>query len=219
MTKQNDYYDYLKGLSQDPTFKVCIVDELLLRKKYTPDFGELRLYENILVFVYDELKVDGFQSSILSESKFLGEARTMHNSFLMKSSSTNPVVFVNNKPKDINKGYIRGEVYAVPPETLLQLDKAKFNGFLYRRQKKYIFLMDQEYQTKQGNKRPSVEAFMYLGIPEYWESYKLFNAPAIIPKHDRNKKYFDYLPRTRNIYYRGGMEGNNPDYWDQRFLM
>lgn len=214
-------YDILKewpGIQDVNMTKVCIIDELLMRKRFSPDFGNVRNREDILLFVYDEFQRQGSMNPVLSESKFLGQGRTAANNFQMKNGRHNvPVVLSNNSKGDSNKGFIRGEVYAVPPETLLQVDKMNSNTVRFRRQKKYIFLLDQEYQTKKGNKRPSVECFMYLGVPEFWENQTLWNAPSMIPKNDKSRRYYDYIPKNLSVFARRGIEGYGgwPDMFDQ----
>lgn len=188
------YSEYLKRTRQDT--RVKIIDELERRKQFTPDFRELRLRTDILVFVYDEFKKKGLQNPILVDSKYLGEGRTTNNQFFMKNSAHFPVVFQHRKEGHPNKGFIRGEVYAVPPETLLRLDKVKSNLVMFKRVSKHITLMDQEFMTKKGNKKPTVECFTYLGVPEFWEKETSHVAPSTMPQGIKEKRFYEYTVKA-----------------------
>lgn len=187
------------------------IDKLTARGKYTPDFAKLRLFDNILVFVYDELKQNGDANKYLKDSPFLGEARTSHNHFVMKSAPRGPVVFNNSKTE--KRGFVRGECYAVSPETLLDLDYVMSNQHVFRREEKYIFLMDQEYKTKNGQRRPSVKAWTYLGVPEFWMQQSLLQAPRTIPHGNKGqeKGYYEFYCYKRSV---PTLLRNQPPYGD-----
>ena len=184
----------------EPSF----ISELIERKRYTPDFKNIRLHEDNLVFVYDEFQKGGAYNRNLSEGKYLGKGKTAYNQYQMKLTTvhpSSPVVFLHNV---VNPGFIRGEVYAVPPETIQILDRLNRNGQVFSRTEKSIFLLDQTYTTKKGPKSPSVKCWMYIGIRSFWEDKKLNSAGSMIPYNSSNKRYYEYTPTQLNYYGRRG---------------
>lgn len=194
------------------------IAELLERQKFTPDFKNFRMREDNLVFVYDEFKKQGLWNNYLADSKFLGEGRTAHNGYQMKMTVGSvpwPVVMIHNP---VNPGMIRGEVYAVLPETIQKLDKLNRNGEVFERRERTIMLLDQEYPSKKGVRHPTQKCWMYIGIPEFWRSKGLNMASAIVPQNSNNKRYYEYAVQTNRVLWaRGGRspwagQQNDEDY-------
>ena len=192
-----DYGHDWPGIYRDPMTRVNtsvkIVSELQRREKFTPDFKKLKQFDNILVFVYDDLKFGGSQDTVLSESAYLGEATSAHDMYSLKGYRL-PVLLNNNVRSSPSRGKIKGELYAVPPETILQLDKLKRNGVLFKREQRTFFLIDQKYKTKKGVQVPSVKAWVYMGIPEVWKNDYLPIMAQFSHVGNKDRKFFYYSP-------------------------
>lgn len=151
-------------------YKDCdLTDQLLERRnETTPDWLDIKLLDNIPVFVYGTLMTGESRSGFLKDSIFLGEAYTATQGYVMEKAPQGfPVVFsvgVEN-PKSAR---IYGEVYLVKPGVILNLDMIEANGFLYQRRKKFVYLLEQE--IKPGIKlKPSLKCWLYHGLSEAWE--------------------------------------------------
>ena len=181
----------------DPVSKMNNIIEILQdRKKFSPDFGKQRLLSNILIFVYDSMKKGGQSDTILKDTTFLGLARTTLPNYLMNIYGNHRPVVMDHNRKEFG-GYIRGEVYAISPLHLLEIDKAKLNGFVFKRQQRSIQLLDQSYPSKKGPVHPCVQAWIYFGIPEAFESAVACRvSPATF--NDKGKRVFDYYCRPFN---------------------
>ena len=103
---------------------VNIIKNLQKRFEFTPDFLEFKCQRNILVFVYGTLRRGGKDNHILDDSVYLGTAHTLRNIFTIKSYFSMPVVFEEEK---ISSNHIVGEVYAVSPITLADIDHVMHN--------------------------------------------------------------------------------------------
>lgn len=174
--------------SREPEF----IAELIDRQKYTPDFKNIRMREDNLLFVYDEFQRTGLYNYHLKDAKYLGQGKTAYNQYQMKISQTTPiypVVFIHEVE---NPGYIRGEVFAVSPETIQVLDRLNRNGEVFERKEKAIICVDQAVPTKKGPKSPSVKCWMYVGLRPFWKDKKLANSSAIIPGGTNAKRYYEF---------------------------
>lgn len=147
-----------------------ILDE---RKKRTPDLERLKYFENVLVFVYGTLQRGHENYRILAEnSKYLGIGHTVLKSFSMHDTLNGfPMVFQENTPEF--QGFIRGEVWAVSPDTLAQIDRLEDNGGYYKRQKTFVCLDEQVVPSK-DMMHPVVDCQIYLGVTRH-EVYKRMN--------------------------------------------
>jgi gamma-glutamylcyclotransferase (GGCT)/AIG2-like uncharacterized protein YtfP len=171
-----------------------IIEQLSRREKYTPDFNKLRFKDNILVFMYDEFRIRGKQNSIFNDSKYLGYGISATDLYCLKGH-TLPVLLDDNLKSSKIRGRIKGEIYAVPPETLLRLDKLKYNTVLFKRVERTFFLTDQSYKTKDGSRIPSLKAWVYIGKPEQWQGDHLSVQPMFSHAGSKERKYFEYFPK------------------------
>lgn len=135
-----------------------------LRKRntdLTPDFQELKLRGDNLVFVYGTLRPMGTNSYLLDGDKYLGRGRTLTDKYILRDIRGRfPIV------KDSTgslRGKIEGDVFAVDALTMLELDRLESNGILYTRKERWIRLQDQHYNLKQGKSgSPVVKCWIYL---------------------------------------------------------
>lgn len=189
------------------TKPVKIIEELQKRERYTPDFKKLRLQEDIPVFVYDQFRMNGTNNRLLRDSKYLGCAVTAHNGFVMRGYNQPIVVEQNNKLADW-RGKIKGEVYAVPPETILTIDKQKMNTMTCQRKMVTVFLTEQHYNTKKGKKHPSIKAWMYLARREHFDHIQLPVQARFTIAGRRDYCFYDFVPE------RSGFGGNRQEILD-----
>lgn len=163
---------------------IDIIKELRKRGQYTPDFDKIRQFKSTIVFVYDDFKKTKPYHSLLLDSYYLGDARTCSDSFAMKGSSY-PVAFKNNNHNH-ERGNIKGEAYAVTPETLMRMDQIKSNRCMFNREKRNVFLLDQEFPGKKKTS-PSVQAWMYIGNEGFWKGQTLDLCPSSLPINGKTK--------------------------------
>ncbi len=155
--------------------------ELKSRKFYTPDIRDVEKYDNHLVFV-DSYLMSKYNTKreFLEKAQYLGAAMTVSGQYRMMCSNRWAVTFHEaKKPTSRN---VFGEVYAVSTEALFALD-AFYSNYLYvNRKKQWVRLREQEAPFKNGITRPTVEAWMYLGIPERWKDITLVYGPVALDK-------------------------------------
>lgn len=162
---------------------ICKV--LKARGQTTPDLGNLRQHDHILVFNYIwKFRPDQEFAKTLEPkaSAYLGKAYTIMDSFVIKETYAGSVLDaervalrVDFKPPVVSyphKPHIKGELYALTPEAVMNMDKILGNNFKYFRKSTYVVPLEQESKFKSGI-RSAVKAYIYFGIPEYWENYTL----------------------------------------------
>lgn len=147
-----------------------LTDELFDRRNpETPDYLDFKNLRNIPIFVYGSEMTGGKLHRFLQndiEAIFLGDGRTATASYVMeKAEWDGPVVF-NTVAQNSFRVY--GEVYLVSPKTILNLDKLNANNEIMRREKRFIWLMEQGIKGK-ANLHPALKCWMYTGIENYWE--------------------------------------------------
>jgi hypothetical protein len=82
--------------------------------------------------------------------------------------------FDHTGPEGHLKGNLIGEVYAVSPETMLDIDVYYENGVCYNRFQRQFFLADQEtpFKPKDGTNIIGIaqKCWVYLANPTFWDS-------------------------------------------------
>jgi gamma-glutamylcyclotransferase (GGCT)/AIG2-like uncharacterized protein YtfP len=136
-----------------------LLDKIEYSKVYTPDLAELTKYECVPLFTYGTLMTGNKRHELLkSEGEFLGESMTVRMDYEMVETSDFPVALMETGNKSAY-GRIKGELWLVPIETLIDLDHVEKNGKLFIRQHKLVY--------HKGNVEPT---FMYIGNNKYWMS-------------------------------------------------
>lgn len=166
------------------------ISELQHRLDYSPDFGELRMYKSIPLFVYDDFK-KGHRGNeyFIGRAKYLGRGRTCTNRYRMKlfQKENVPILFDDESALS---GFTVGEVYAVTPEVMLDVDQELAQGMCMKRTQRNIFLLDQESPVRsKKNFYPSLKCHVYLGIEEYWDDMATFPCPVQIDSASK-RRYF-----------------------------
>ena len=161
-------------------------EKLASRNTFTPDFPKLRLQNHILVFNYFKpFKIGGRFQPLLrpTESAYLGKAYTIMDNYVVKEAQNDSdirVCFKNDKVPPANfsplfRSHVKGELYALSPEALLNMDRIMKNNHHFYREEKYVVPTEQASVFKDDG-GTTVRAFMYFGVEEFWENYPLVKA-------------------------------------------
>jgi gamma-glutamylcyclotransferase (GGCT)/AIG2-like uncharacterized protein YtfP len=158
--------------------EVNILEQLAKRQtRTTPDFIDLKLQNEIPVFVYGTLKQGGLYHEILQHAAYLGRGITADSRYVMDETSSFPVVFdvpADDKTLKDRRGKIVGEVYIVDPLIMLRLDQLEGNGSMYTRRQSWIKMMDQQ----NSGVIPTIGAWMYCGNRKYFDKDYLHKVTA-----------------------------------------
>ena len=168
-----------------------ITDELLDRWEHTPDFHNLKLQRYHPVFVYGTLKQGEKNHRLLKDCPYLGIGESVTPCFQMRSYAGMFPILKSETRKDKMQycEYVLGEVYAVPPERILHIDKLEDNGYMFQRELKHVWLPDQSFQGTKGMVKPSIKAWMYLAT-EFFEN--LEELPEVATVKWNNRRYFSW---------------------------
>lgn len=178
-----------------------ITEVMQQRQRFTSDWNKLKEFENILVFVYDDFQQNGSFNKAFTDCHYMGEAVTVMDNFTLKrDDETGTRIALQKSTGTYFSGKLCGEVYAVPPHIIQQLDEFKGEGYV--RISTYVFLTDQTYPSiltsENKNFHPSVKTFMYLGVESMWPDV-LYQEPLHRQGHNREKAFFNYKPKALNI--------------------
>lgn len=151
----------------------------------TPDFLELKSDHHIPVFVYGSLKSGHRNHEMLSGCQFLGRGRTVATDLDLRAPSHNafPIAFrksIMKTPKEV-LGRVSGEIWVVDPKKMLEMDTFENNRTMYNREKVWVVCRDQEIKGSTNKQaRPTIQAWMYIGVPDYWEGQVTDRCPYLI---------------------------------------
>lgn len=165
------------------------VQRKLEENKYTPDMAQLCRFQTQLVFLADEYQKGHPKNDLIKD----------HSCYLCKAESIAPFVVWKKQlgdesypvpmkaesfkrpswqlPRKGDAGAVRGELHAVIPHKVIPLlDKARMNGVQFVRER-FHFMVDyrvRSFSQREGwhlseMKREFIEAWMYVGVPEYWQ--------------------------------------------------
>lgn len=184
-----------------------IITDLQIRGEMTPDFSEFKRKEYVLLFVYDDFKSDTCPRKYLSKhGKNLGKARTHLDGYVLKyfDKSEYPIVFAETNMSSMKKGYIWGEVWAVPPEVILIFDKMYQNGIYYNRVKRSFLLTEQD-EVLKSKAKPFSQAYMYIGNPSKWTDDDLvidFGTTTVRGTDQKKVRFYEHKDKksTWNSY-------------------
>jgi hypothetical protein len=118
------------------------------------------------MFVYCDFKSGHADHPFLDGSVFLGDGHTTTQFFVMERSDYGPVAFRSSNLSAAGHR-LMGEVYLVKPKTILSTDKARANNEMFKREKVFVYLLDQ--QVKPGIRmKPSLQCWTYMGVESFW---------------------------------------------------
>lgn len=170
--------------------KTYHVQELMQRADNvnTPDFLERKLEKYIPVFVYGTLKAGGRFHDVLNKAPCFGDARSVTSGYIMKAAYNDsfPVVLASTRGETYP---IYGEIYIVNANILLELDRIEGNNEMYKREQKWFWLEDQSIKGKGGMLRPSIKAWVYLGMPDFWTGVPV---TKVSPKGKEDKRFYEW---------------------------
>jgi len=156
-----------------------------------PDIWKLEMYMRQLIFVPDDLKYGGPNHQLISESSWTKEplhpACYTHSNYTFwkkdLGDKSYPVVLPENyRPSGFIRGEIipapiKGELWAIRPSCFRVLDKHRNYGVQFIRDRVPITYPYREIGFNKKQPLPkisdeyftTVTAWMYIGIPEYWD--------------------------------------------------
>jgi len=155
-------------------FNGKLIESIELRRRYTPDFKELKKKQAHLVFIPDELrKTYAFHPMIRNRGTYLGLGSSVSTNYLLYNAKDDGrSIFMESRPNDAAKNCMIGELYLVPLHTLCMLDGFYDNGTEFERKQIYVWGLDQKLQSKilknHHGINPSLHAWVYLGIKDRW---------------------------------------------------
>lgn len=160
-----------------------MVDEILiqLRNRYffTPDWKDINEYEKILFFTDGVLRKQFSKHQVwLPDAEWIGEAITTVSKFIQKRTADTPIMF-EEKTSALSDN-VWGDVWAITPEQLHALDVNLDTYERFDRKKVYVKLIDQLAPYKQGKMHPIVQAYTYLGRPEFWENHQMVYSSHLV---------------------------------------
>lgn len=147
-----------------------LTDELLMRDNdETPDYLQLKQRQEHLLFVYGLEKAGGPLHPIIKDFPTLGDAHTATKAWVMRTVDNGkvPIAMASSVGQDATSGKVLGEVYVVPPELFLELDRLYGNNTRFVRDTRWIWLADQTLKTQGPRVRPSARCWMYIGHPSW----------------------------------------------------
>jgi gamma-glutamylcyclotransferase (GGCT)/AIG2-like uncharacterized protein YtfP len=152
------------------------------------------MHEYVPLFIYDNMKKGFQQDEYLKGAKFLGKGYTITNKYYMNITlgNGNAVTFTEDNPESLKKGKIRGEVYAVRPDAIIDIDMFHQNGIMYDRELRNIVLSQQEIKSTHKTFNPTRRCWMYLGK---WEHWRIFNTSTAMMTKGPNGvgDYYDFM--------------------------
>jgi hypothetical protein len=175
---------------EELSFPKDIARELTASAERSPDLGELEEYAFQLFFAPDRTMRGCSEYSLIEDSAFLCYAYTLRKYSYWQQRDGSPIPLLGNtKDVLVPPLKIRGELHAIEPSQFRNLDIFKDNLVSFRRERvklliphRPIYKIPERYsngkpiplmphQTHVGAERISrpVTAWMYVGVPEYWE--------------------------------------------------
>lgn len=147
--------------------------------EFTPDIPYLNQYKNHYVFTYGTLKRGSSRNIVFScnpKNEFCGVGVSKGNfDMLLYPEGGFPVAFEGLGNEERNTK-LKGELWLVPTDTILKLDRIEANGKIFIRTYRKIWVGEE-----------CVSAFVYLGIKDFWHKCpNLLDLPMI---RQNNKKY------------------------------
>lgn len=180
------------------------IAEQTWRGRATPDMAVLNKQFFHDVFVYGSLKQDFSCHRLLhSQAIALGTGWTMTPTMMMYENKKGGYPILMMAPRGgLN---IYGQIYRIPTENLIELDLYEQNGILFKRQQRYVFMID-----KVSREPKRVNAWVYIGVTDYWLHHMDKQDPKdpwIVPCNKYTRKedpYYDYQiwTKTQDDSYR-----------------
>lgn len=187
-------------------------------EEFTSDLFKLESKTHHLMFVYDETQRKHHRHELLNNSEFKCVAFTMNVFQLWKKNlgSVSYPIPLREMPWDDTKvpDYqntpkirIKGELWRIPTENILILDKHKANGLHFVREKVRLLIPYRKLSYIHGDivetqtHTVSVRAWMYVGVPFHWVNqldggYNF----SLVRQFQSNSPLINGEPLLRNYY-------------------
>lgn len=197
-------------------FLSCLKD-FMGAGKHSPDLIQLIRYQIQLVFIPDEFQTGFPKNDLIKDcSVYLCKAETLSPFVVWKKNlgeESFPVPLKSkdglfnaqawSEPRRGSAGVVHGEIHAVKPLEFFPLvDKLKLNTVLFQRERvdlcvRYNY---RSFSLRDGwhmsdDKMANVEAWMYIGRPEFWDEMPLSELGAVrmfIPNNKFNAPYYKF---------------------------
>ena len=188
-------------------YHVSTIEILEERLKFSPDFYKIRQNDEVPLFVYDHMKQGGARHTVLLKgANYYGTAHTVQKGFRMYKPSKRRMEllpFEVPEGKDNMYASVRGELYGVSPEHIIDIDEYMRNTMAYERKYKLVVCEQQAPYQELGWKTRNCaveKAFMYVARKEYWsaevagtleaQSRITYNGDAV-PVVAQNRQFYD----------------------------
>jgi gamma-glutamylcyclotransferase (GGCT)/AIG2-like uncharacterized protein YtfP len=175
------------------------IETTTFQRRYTPDCIALHELDRQFLFTYGTLMFGMPRNAFLmkaGDAKFLCNAYTPQTDVILYRTARKKSRFPVAIPADHYglKAPLVGEVYSVNTGVIQYLDEIESNGVMYRR--KRIPVAD-------INKRGSLLAWCYLGIPDFWHEHihkGQINRCRTVTAEDANlpRRYYYYTEDIHN---------------------
>lgn len=153
------------------------VNNVAKEVEHTPDMALLNTKEFHLFFIYDEMRYNHPQHSIISDASVnVASGFTLKQFVLWKKKLGKETTAFALRPTGSTLERpckVKGELYAVMRSQVPQIDTYKQNELIYKRERVRILIpysvFDKETGALVRESTTLREAWMYIGISEYWE--------------------------------------------------
>jgi hypothetical protein len=159
---------------------------------FTPDIARLQQYKVQLLFVYDECMKQHQRHSLIQPAEFQCTAFTEGQFSLWKKKlgkESFPIP-LNTSSSMAPHSIIKGELWAIPPDNLVQLDNHKLNTVQFIRKRvrlivpytQQVWARDRDTSARIYNlatppnssilqvpRTALIKAWMYVGIDSFWD--------------------------------------------------
>ena len=142
--------------------------------EYTPDMWRLNRYEWQRLFVPDEMQRGFYRYPLIQEDSFFRARGFTEESYVMYKKKLGEATYAITLPGPVFNdpiAHIGGQVHYVRPHVFKELDRLKLNGLHFERKRVSILVPFREQVTNRtaGHERVRrANAWMYVGIPDYW---------------------------------------------------
>lgn len=192
------------------------IDSVDEKTKYTPDIWHLDRYTTIPLFVYGEEQSRHEKNSdmlgwyVPKTVAFTTENFTMWKHVLGKESY--PIVMNNNLPFEnynwfnirhgkLPMAKIRGEIYHVDQESIIELDNYRQNGLKFERVLTQVIVPHRDPRYTGFLHLKDMKAYMYIGKESYWEDQILMGAKNPTPRFRRVRSFENKRAYAKPYYY------------------
>lgn len=161
----------------------------------TPDMPMLYDKRRHLIFVYGTLKRGFKRFSLLKKPYYVGEGWTRFNHYEMEYTKGNEPFPIVTRKRDGH--HIHGEVFLVPPESIVCTDFYESNGQYYDRIRTPVEITN----ANNLNEPLVMDCWMYIGRKSHWDTYRAkqgLRACDVMTRAKNKKTYFTFMKKYTN---------------------